>query len=209
MGQTFSPTATTMFPLTTSVVCGVLACGDTKVVPDSFNPGSVTVTRGTHDKNGVPHRSLRGPSLHVHELRRQHAALRVAGYHHGQSARRLRVGRLCSRRLHTGRRNDGSRVAEPETGLRLPTIPSSSREAILGIPTALDCLIPGFAGSATEPWPTAIIAGGHLAHDQWRRGSSSWPRSRLSSLTASIRRKTERMTAVYPPTSTVGGRPTM
>ena len=56
MGQTFAPDATTLdaFPLTASVVCGVFACGDSGDVPISGpNAGSVTVTRGIFDKNGV------------------------------------------------------------------------------------------------------------------------------------------------------------
>ena len=52
MGQIFSPTDTT-FPLTASVSCTVLDCGDpTFQVPDSQNLGTVTVTRDLFDKNG-------------------------------------------------------------------------------------------------------------------------------------------------------------
>ena len=48
---TFSPTETT-FPLSASVVCGSLACAGSENVPNSFAPGSVTVTRDDIDKNG-------------------------------------------------------------------------------------------------------------------------------------------------------------
>jgi hypothetical protein len=62
MGQTFSPDTTTAsaFPLKASVVCGDIACGQSKIVPDSFYPGSVTVTRDFYDKDGV---STIGPNL--------------------------------------------------------------------------------------------------------------------------------------------------
>src|SRR5262249_51794470 len=56
MGQTFTPVAPQV--LTTPVSCGDIACGDGTgeggpiVVPDSLNPGTVEVERGTWDKNG-------------------------------------------------------------------------------------------------------------------------------------------------------------
>ena len=51
MGQTFTPINS--FPLTASVSCTVLDCGDpTFQVPDSQNLGTVTVTRDFWDKNG-------------------------------------------------------------------------------------------------------------------------------------------------------------
>jgi hypothetical protein len=62
MGQTFAPDAAThdSFPLKAPVVCGNIACGDIKIVPDSFRPNTITVTRDFYDKDGI---SIIGPDL--------------------------------------------------------------------------------------------------------------------------------------------------
>ena len=203
MGQTFSPINTT-FPLTTSVVCGTLACGGDDVVPDSFNPGSVTVTRGDYDKNGdiaacaglpYTYTSYDDNTLHFAWpdtiTGNPHAAFDLVVYAAG-----------------------GSIPAPGTTGVGwLDSFgnPATTNPAVflygsaLGNNAALDCLTQDLptpygtlaaAISATDP---SLTINGVVAPP-----GASFPIVIINSLNPAL---TERMTAVYPPTLTNGTGP--
>ena len=193
MGQNFSPTLTT-FPLTTSVVCGVLACGDIKVVPDSFNPGSVTVTRGDYDKNGdiaacaglpYTYTSYDDNTLHFAWpdtiTGNPHAAFDLVVYAAGSSIPGAGVTGVA------WLNQDGSPVTND------PKFISGSD---VGIPTALDCLtqdLPapyGTLDTAIVATDTSLTINGVAAIP-----GASFP---IVIINSDDPTKTERMTAVYP-----------